>query len=71
MTQTLPSPILSAFALLALIAKYDNRPLTDTAYLEQKADKLLLIARQNNINLNTKRGYFLADNYYNKSLTLN
>ena len=69
---TIHSPALSAFTLLTRIAKYDNRPLANSLqYLSQKADRLLLIARQNNIDLNTKRGYFLADHYYNKSLNLN
>lgn len=56
------------FNLLRMVAVYDGRPLLEArnvAYCHEKADRLRVLARMHGIDLENRRGYFVAEQYYN------
>lgn len=57
-------PALQAFNLMKLISTLDNKSLIssqDQKYCYEKADRMLLIAKQNNLDLNKFKDYFKAE----------
>lgn len=57
-------PALQAFNLMKQISIFDNKNLmknADTKYCFEKADRLLLVAKQNNLDLREPKDYFKAE----------